>query len=55
MANIGHAQVRCGHHVEPPLVTAGDDLVHIARFLPPGAETYGVTDVLDSLLQDVSC
>ena len=55
MANIGHAQVRCGHHVEPPLVTAGDDLVHIARFLPPGAETYGVTDVLDSLLRDVSC
>jgi nitronate monooxygenase len=55
MANIGHAQVRCGHHVEPPLVTAGDDLVDIARFLPPGAETYGVTDVLDSLLKDVSC
>ena len=54
MANIGHAQVRCGHHVEPALVTAGDDLVHVAGFLPPGAETYGVADVLRSLLKDVS-
>ena len=54
MANIGHAQVRCGHHVEPALVTAGDDLVHVAGFLPLGAETYGVADVLRSLLKDVS-
>lgn len=50
MANIGHAQVRCGHRVEPALVTAGDDLVHVARFLPPGAESYGAADVLASLL-----
>ncbi|MGB7134236.1 MAG: nitronate monooxygenase [Acidobacteriaceae bacterium] len=50
MANIGHQQIRCGHHVEPPLVTAGDDLTEIARFLPPGAGSYGAADVLEALL-----
>lgn len=50
MANIGHQQVRCGRHVEPALVTAGDDLTEIARFLPPGAANYGVSDVLAALL-----
>jgi nitronate monooxygenase len=50
MANIGLQQVRCGRHVEPPLVTAGDDLAGIARFLPPGSASYGVADVLASLL-----
>lgn len=50
MANIGHQQVRCGTHVEPPLVTAGDDLTQIARFLPDSAATYGAADVLNALL-----
>jgi nitronate monooxygenase len=50
MANIGHQQVRCGHHVEPPLVTAGDDLTEIGRFLPAGSTSYGAADVLDALL-----
>jgi len=50
MANIGHQQVRCGSHVEPPLVTAGDDLTAIARFLPESAATYGAADVLHALL-----
>lgn len=50
MANIGHQQVRCGHHVEPPLVTAGDDLTEVARFLPAGTASYGAADVLDALL-----
>ncbi len=50
MANIGHQQVRCGHRVEPPLVTAGDDLTEIARFLPANADSYSVADVLNALL-----
>jgi nitronate monooxygenase len=50
MANIGHQQVRCGHRVEPPLVTAGDDLAVVARFLPDGGDSYDVADVLDALL-----
>ena len=35
MANIGHQQVRCGHHVEPPLVTAGDDTHGSWAFFAP--------------------
>lgn len=54
MANIGHPQVRCGRHVEPPLVTAGDDLTEIARFLPAGASSYGAADVLETLLAGCS-
>lgn len=50
MANIGHQQVRCGHRVEPPLVTAGDDLAVGARFLPEGGASYGAADVVDALL-----
>jgi nitronate monooxygenase len=50
IANIGHQQVRCGRHVEPALVTAGDDLTEIAGFLPAGAVSYGAVDVLDALL-----
>jgi nitronate monooxygenase len=50
MANIGHQQVRCGSHVEPPLVTAGDDLTEIARFLPESAASYSAADVLNALL-----
>jgi nitronate monooxygenase len=50
MANIGHQQVRCGQHVETPLVTAGDDLAEIARFVPEGSESYGAADVLEALL-----
>lgn len=50
MANIGHQQIRCGRHVEPPLVTAGDDLTRIADFLPPGADSYTAADVIAALL-----
>lgn len=50
MANIGHQQVRCGSRVEPPLVTAGDDLTEIARFLPDSAATYTAADVVNTLL-----
>lgn len=52
MANIGHQQVRCGRHVEPALVTAGDDLAGIDRFLPPGSSSYGVDDVLNVLFAE---
>jgi len=37
MANIGYQQVRNGKREEVGLITAGDDLVTIARFLQPGA------------------
>lgn len=50
MANIGHQQVRCGHRIEPALVTAGDDLCEVARFLSPGSASYSAADVLEILL-----
>ncbi len=52
MADIGHAQVQRDGSVERPILTSGDDLKHIGRFL--GDRTrYTADDVLDYLLQDV--
>jgi len=50
VSNIGLAQTRKNGYVEPPLITAGDDLVDIARFLPPGQSTYSARDVIETLL-----
>jgi nitronate monooxygenase len=49
MANIGHPQVRADGRVEPPLLTSGDDLISIGRFLA-GRTGYTADDVLDYLL-----
>jgi nitronate monooxygenase len=54
VANIGQQQIRNGHHVEPAMVTAGDDLTEVARFLPEGATTYSAADVLDALLTGIA-
>ena len=50
VANIGLAQTRGGSDVELPLVTAGDDVVNVARFLPRGGSSYGAADVIAALL-----
>jgi nitronate monooxygenase len=50
MANIGHSQVRNGKYTEQPLVTSGDDLREIGRFLTEGSTTYTARDVVDKLL-----
>lgn len=52
VANIGHAQVRNGKHVEQGLITSGDDLKHIARFLPAGKSSYHAEDVIGKLLEN---
>ena len=52
-ANIGHAQVRDGGAVEPPLLTSGDDLATISRFLG-GRTTYTAADVVDYLRGETS-
>ncbi len=49
MANIGLGQARAGG-TELPLLTAGDDVAHLARFLPDGAESYRAADVVRWLL-----
>ncbi len=53
MANIGHAQIRPGGGVEPPLVTVGDDLNNVARFLAPGRTSYSAAEVVAALLAPV--
>lgn len=50
LANIGMGQVRPGGFVEPPLVTAGDDLAALARCLPAGRAAYGAAEVVAHLL-----
>jgi len=50
IAAAGHPQVRAGRHVEPAIITGGDDLVGITRFLRPGATDYTAADVIDTLL-----
>jgi NAD(P)H-dependent flavin oxidoreductase YrpB (nitropropane dioxygenase family) len=52
LANIGMAQEREDGTSEPPILTSGDDLESIAKFLQGRAE-YGAADVLDYLLSGV--
>jgi nitronate monooxygenase len=50
MANIGHAQVRSRAYTEFGLITSGDDLGGIARFLPAVGTNYSAADVLSKLM-----
>jgi nitronate monooxygenase len=50
LANIGHGQVRKEGLQEKPLLTSGDDLAQIGRFLPQGASSYTAKDVVSKLL-----
>jgi nitronate monooxygenase len=50
MANIGHPQLRRDGLAERPLITSGDDLADLGRFLPPGASSYTARDVVAKLL-----
>jgi nitronate monooxygenase len=49
LANIGHPQLRAGKHTEPGLVTAGDDLPSLARFLPLEGCHYSAADVIANI------
>lgn len=40
--------------VEPALLTAGEDVVHLHRFLPAGRFSYSAADVLQALLPDAA-
>ena len=50
MSNVGHAQTRDGGASEPPLVTLGDDLNTVTRYLAPGATSYSAVEVVETLL-----
>jgi nitronate monooxygenase len=53
VATIGHPQVRAGKYTEAGIVTSGNDLTEIARFLRPGASTYTAADVVAALTAGV--
>ena len=50
MANIGLPQLYPSGDVEKPLVTSGDDVKYVHRFLAEGKETYSAGDVIRNLL-----
>jgi nitronate monooxygenase len=50
-ATVGIGQVRADGLAELPFVTAGDDLVEIARFLSAGRDGYTAADVVRLLLR----
>jgi nitronate monooxygenase len=50
MATIGHPQIRNGKYIERGLVTSGDDLTGITRFLPANRSTYSAADVVKEML-----
>ena len=49
LANVGMGQIRRDGTIELPLVTAGDDIASIARFIRPGESTYSAKDVIEAL------
>ena len=52
VATAGFPQVRAGRYVEPGIVTMGDDLPGVARFLPAGASGYHASDVVAMIMAD---
>lgn len=50
MANIGLPQLRANHYVERTLVTSGNDIVGLTRFLPEQGLVYTAADVVQKLL-----
>ena len=48
-ATAGYPQHRKDGYVEPPIVTAGDGLVAIGKYIKPGHHSYTAQDVLDYL------
>ena len=50
LANIGYQQRRNGKREEYALITAGDDLATVGRFLKSGLTGYSAADVVSSLM-----
>ena len=51
LATIGLAQTRADLALEPGIVTSGNDLTHLGRFLPPRGVAYTATDVIARILE----
>ncbi len=52
MANLGMGQTLATGELEKALITSGDDVADIARFLTPGSPTYSAADVIAYMLRD---
>lgn len=52
MANIDLGQVQKNGELEKPMITSGDDVADIARFLKDDADSYSAGDVIEYLLRD---
>ena len=50
-STIGLAQVRKDGAIEPALITAGNDVTHLVRFIPKGQKSYEASDVIAYLLE----
>jgi len=50
LAAIDHPQRRGERIVEPVVVTSGDDLIQVGRFVPPNAHSYRAEDVIRHML-----
>jgi nitronate monooxygenase len=50
MSNIGLAQVQNNQYIEPPLITAGDDLINIKQFFKDNKHSYSANDVIEHIL-----
>jgi NAD(P)H-dependent flavin oxidoreductase YrpB (nitropropane dioxygenase family) len=53
MATIGLAQVNSEKILNRPLVTAGNEVAYVARFLRPGSDSYTAAEVIGLLLDKV--
>ncbi|HUU35238.1 MAG TPA: nitronate monooxygenase [Vicinamibacterales bacterium] len=49
LATVGLPQTRAGKWEEPPIVTMGDDLPGVGRFMSAGASGYSAADVIATL------
>jgi nitronate monooxygenase len=50
LATVGLGQVRADGTAEPPIITAGNDVEHLARFMRDDDEFYSAADVVSALL-----
>ncbi|RYG26704.1 nitronate monooxygenase [bacterium] len=48
-ATVGLGQTRKGGYEEPPLLTAGDDVASLGRYLQAGRESYTAAEVVETL------
>ena len=51
LSTLGMSQLGQNGELEPPVVTAGDDVSQLLRYLKPGTTSYSATEVLEYLLE----